>query len=132
MRYLLPVLALLLGACATTEPDGTGIRIETISRNQVIRGARCVASTNRDSWEFMAPATIDPGIPDGDLRIVCNKAGYRTSEYVFRPSQSSGSSLGIGLGGGGRVGGSIGLSFPIGGSVGRYPPKVSIEMSPGS
>jgi hypothetical protein len=132
MRYLALAVPLALVGCATTGPGGSGITVETTSKNQAMAGASCVARNNSGSWNFVTPATIDTGGVNGDLQVVCNKAGYRTSEFIFRPMQSSGSSMGVGLaGGGGHVGGGLGISFPVGGmSGGSYPPRVTIEMSP--
>lgn len=132
MRYLLfPAVALMLGACATMSGDN-GILIETTSSRQVLPGASCTASNNNGSWSFATPAIVNVGAAKGDLRIVCNKPGYRTSEYVFRPAGSaSGSSVGVGVGGGSRVGFGIGFSVPIGGmSGGAYPKQVALEMTP--
>lgn len=131
MRYLLPAIALTLGACATTSGDN-GILVETTSNRQTMAGANCVASTNNGSWSFVTPATVKVGSASGDLRIVCNKAGYRTSEYVFRPTgSSSGSSVGVGVGGGSRVGFGIGFNVPIGSySEGGYPKQVALDMTP--
>ncbi len=134
MRYLPLVFSLMLAACASSGPTSKGIAIDTTSNQQVIHGANCVVSNNNGAWNVVTPATIDVGGANGDLRVVCNKNGYRTSEFVFRPTSSSygsGSSLGIGVGGGGRrVGGSVGFSLPIGGmGGGSYPSHVTVEMS---
>lgn len=134
MRYLILVLPLVLASCASLDAGEKGIAIEATSRQQVVAGASCVVSNGNGSWQVVTPATVDPGGVNGDLRVVCNKSGYRTSEFLFRPSAyaGSGSSVGIGLGGGGRrVGGSVGFSLPIGGNGGgSYPPRVTVEMSP--
>lgn len=131
MRYLLCIVALMLSACATEGTGGSGMLVETTSANQVMAGASCTASNIGGSWNFVTPATINVGAASGDLHIVCNKPGYRTSEFVFRPMTTTGSSLGLGLGGGsGRVGAGVGFSIPIGGSGGAYPPRVTIEMTP--
>lgn len=139
MRYLILALPFALAACASTNNVAEkGVAIETVSRNQVITGANCVVSNGNGSWQVTTPGTVNTGGVNGDLRVVCNKAGYRTSEFMFRPTAypvaSSGTSVGIGLGGGGRhVGGGIGFSLPIGGggagSGGSYPPRVAVEMN---
>ncbi len=133
MRYLSLVLPLVLAACATSGPGSNGVTIETTSNQQVVGGASCVVSNNNGTWNVVTPATVDTGGANGDLRVLCNKQGYRTSEFVFRPTASSGSgsSLGVGLGGGGsRVGVGFGLSVPIGGfGGGSYPPRVTVELS---
>lgn len=134
MRYQVLVLALLLGACATTGTGEKGIAIETTSNQQVISGANCVVSNNSGNWNVVTPAIVDVGAANGDLRVLCNKAGFRTSEFVFRPtSHTTGSSFGIGLGNVGRhTGVGVGMNFPIGGigRSGSYPSKVTVEMSP--
>lgn len=134
MRYFTLVLPLLLAACATTGPgDSGGIAIDTTSNNQVISGAQCVVSNNNGSWTVLTPAVVNTGGVNGDLRVVCNRSGFRTSEFVFRPTpMTSGSRLGLGLGGGGgRIGGSLGISVPIGtGGGGTYPPRVTVAMTP--
>jgi hypothetical protein len=138
MRYLILALPFALAACASTgNVAEKGIAIETVSRNQVITGADCVVSNGNGSWQVTTPGTVNTGGVNGDLRVVCNKAGYRTSEFLFRPTAypvaSSGTSLGIGVGGGGRhVGGGVGFSLPLGGngrSNGSYPPRITVEMS---
>lgn len=132
-RFLVPAILLALGACATSNPGSGAILIETTGNRQLLTGANCVASNNNGSWTFVSPATVNVGSASGDLRVVCSKPGYRTSEYVFRPtSQGSGASIGLGLGGGGgRVGGGVGLSMPIGGlGGGSYPPRITLDMSP--
>lgn len=133
MRRLLPAILLgLVGACASIGPGGNGILIETTGNRQLMTGANCVVSNNNGSWTFVTPATVNVGSANGDLRVVCNKPGYRASEYVFRPtSHGSGASVGLGLGGGsGRVGGGVGLSVPIGGLGGSsYPPRITVEMT---
>jgi hypothetical protein len=140
MRYLILAMPLMLAACASTEQVTTpGVTVETVSRQQVIPGANCVVSNGNGSWQLTTPGTVNPGAVNGDLRVVCNKDGYRTSEFLFRPTNypvaSSGTTVGIGLGSwGSNVGGGIGISMPIGGSSGRYngnyPPRVTVDMSP--
>ncbi len=138
MRYLILALPLALAACASTEPREEGIAVETVSRNQVVHGASCVVSNGNGSWQVVTPGRVDTGGVNGDLRVVCDKSGYRTSEFLFRPSAypvaGSGTSLGVGLGSfGRRVGGSVGFSVPLGGfggSSGSYPSRVAVEMSP--
>jgi len=134
MRYLILALPLALAACASLDAGEKDITIETTSRQQVLVGASCVVSNGSGSWQVVTPARVNTGGVNGDLRVVCNKAGYRTSEFLFRPSPyaSSGTSLGIGMGGGGgHAGGSVGFSLPLGGgSVGSYPSQIAVEMTP--
>jgi hypothetical protein len=94
-----------------------------------------VVSTNSGNWNVITPAAVNVGGINGDLRVVCNKEGYRTSEMVYKPSgpyAPYGSSVGVGIGGGsGHVGGGVGLSVPIGMGGGRgYPSRVTVDMNP--
>jgi len=135
MRALLiPLLTLALVGCATTGAGDDGIAIDTASRGQPMPGANCVVQTGAGSWNVVTPAVVKVGDATGNLRIVCDRPGYRTSEFVYAPTArySSGSSVGIGLGGIGRhVGLGVGVNVPLGGgSRGAYPPKVTIDMNP--
>jgi hypothetical protein len=131
MRRLILSLPLALAACATTGSNGGGIAVETVSRGQPVVGANCSVSTNGGSWNVVTPATLAIGDANGDLRVICNKPGYRPSEMIFRPSGPLGSSVGLGVGGGsGHVGAGIGLSVPIALGRGGYPSRVAIELTP--
>jgi hypothetical protein len=132
MRSLILLSTLALAACATTGTRND-ITIETATRGQALPGVNCAVRTNSGSWNIVTPATIALGSTNGDLRVVCDKSGYRTSEFVFTPSgyYGSGSSVGIGLGGGGsHVGFGVGLSMPISLGSNGYPTKVTIDMNP--
>jgi hypothetical protein len=133
MRSLILLSTLALAACATTG-TGNSITIETASKGQPLPGVNCAVRTNSGSWNIVTPATVGLGSTNGDLRVLCDKPGYRTSEFVFTPTghYGSGSSVGIGLGGGGgHVGFGVGLSMPVSfGSSGGYPSKVTIDMNP--
>lgn len=132
MRYLILLLPLALAACATTGSSDGSITIETVSRGQPVQGANCAVTTSAGNWNVTTPATIVVGSSSGDLRVVCDKAGYRTSEMVFKGAASlSGSSVGLGVGGGsGNVGVGVGLNFPIGTNRGTYPSSVTVDMNP--
>ncbi|RJF98744.1 hypothetical protein [Noviherbaspirillum saxi] len=131
MRHLILLLPLALAACATTGSGGSGIAIDTAAGGQALPGANCIVSTNAGNWNVLTPATVNVGSPNGDLRVICNKSGYRTSEMVFRPSNPLGSSVGLGAGGGGgHVGVGVGLSFPIRLGGGSYPSRVTVDMNP--
>lgn len=131
MRHLILFLPLALAACATTGSSGGRIAIETTSRGQAISGANCTVSTNAGSWNVMTPASVNIGSASGDLRVICQKDGYRTSEMVYRPSSPFGSSVGLGVGGGGgNVGVGVGLSFPISLGGGTYPSRVTVDLNP--
>ena len=131
MRHLILLLPVALAACATTGSNGGNIAIETAVHGQALIGANCVASTDGGRWNVMTPATVAVGRANGDLHVVCNKDGYRTSEMIFRPSGSYGSSLGLGAGGGGgHVGVGVGLSVPINIGGGGYPSRITVDMNP--
>lgn len=131
MRHLILLLTIALAACATTGSGGTAIAIDAASRGQALPGANCIVQTGAGSWNITTPATVDVGAPSGELRVICNKAGYRSSETVYRPSSPLGSNVGLGAGGGGgHVGVGVGLNFPISVGGGRYPSRVTVEMNP--
>ena len=131
-------LALGLGACATA-PVSNDLGIETVSRGQPVSGANCTVQLVEGSFDIVTPAVVPARNTRGDLRVVCNKPGYRTSEVLYRGGYAgydgygSRTSLGFGLGGGGGgVGYGIGLGVPIGGgaSPSSMPASVLVEMNP--
>lgn len=131
MRHLILLLPLALAACATTGSNGGAITIETATRGQSLPGANCVVSNNAGNWNLLTPAKIAVGSANGDLHVVCDKNGYRTSEMIFRPAGPFGSSLGLGAGGGGgHVGVGVGLSVPITLGGGGYPSRIVVDMNP--
>jgi hypothetical protein len=132
MRYPVLLMSIALAACATTGPGDDSIALDTYSRGQPLPGANCTVSTASGSWNVVTPATVQVGSASGDLRVVCNKDGYRTSELLFKPAgTSSGSSLGLGVGGGGgHVGVGLGMSVPITLGSRGYPNRVSVELNP--
>ncbi|MFC7514113.1 hypothetical protein ACFQUU_03750 [Herbaspirillum sp. GCM10030257] len=132
MRHLILLLPIALAACASTGSGGSGgIAVDTVAGGQSLPGANCMVSTNAGSWNVVTPATVSVGSPSGDLRVVCNKTGYRTSEIIYKPSNPLGSSVGLGAGGGGgNVGVGVGLSFPIRLGGGSYPSHVTVDMNP--
>jgi hypothetical protein len=130
MRHLILLLPIVLAACATTGSSGGSIAIETASRGQALPGANCNVSTNAGNWNVITPAVVAVGSASGDLHVVCNKDGYRTSEMIYRPSSPLGSSVGLGVGGGGEhVGVGVGLSFPILLGGGTYPSRVTVDLN---
>jgi hypothetical protein len=133
MRHLILLLPIALAACATTGSGGSRISIETASKGQAVSGANCVVSTHGGNWTVTTPATVNVGDVNGDLRVVCNKEGYRTSELVFRPYSGGpyGSSVGLGVGGGsGNVGVGLGMSVPLGFGGRGYPARVTVDLNP--
>lgn len=131
MRHLILLLPLALAACATTGSSGGNIAIETTLGGQAISAASCAVSTAAGNWNITTPGSVNIGAASGDLRVVCQKTGYRTAEMVFRPSSALGSSVGLGVGGGGgNVGVGVGLSFPIQLGGGTYPSRITVDLTP--
>jgi hypothetical protein len=65
----------------------------------------------------------------GNLRVSCNKPGYRSSDVIYQASGAS--SFGVGLGGGsGNVGVGLGLNIPLRLRTGNYPSRITVEMNP--
>ncbi|OGB23398.1 MAG: hypothetical protein A3I66_01665 [Burkholderiales bacterium RIFCSPLOWO2_02_FULL_57_36] len=130
MRYPILLLSFALAACATTGSGNGTVSIETANNGQPLPGANCSVRSGAGNWDVITPATVPVGSPSGDLRVVCNKSGFRTSEVVYRPSSPVNSNIGIGAASGGRVGVGIGLGFPIGFGGGGYPTKITVDMNP--
>ncbi|MGH8806489.1 MAG: hypothetical protein ACREX0_01255 [Noviherbaspirillum sp.] len=131
MRYLILLLPMAIAACATTGSSDGRVTIETASRGQALAGANCAVSTNGGNWNVLTPAAVTVGSASGDLRVICNKPGYRTAEMIFKPSSPLGSNVGLGVGGGGgNVGVGVGLNFPISVGGGTYPSRVTVELNP--
>lgn len=131
MRYSILLLPLALAACATTGSNGGVVAISTVTKGQDLPGAQCHVSTAAGNWDVITPGSVQIGGAAGDLRVVCNKPGYRTSEVVYKPSSGYGSSLGIGAGGGGgNVGVGVGLSIPVRMGSGGYPADITVTMNP--
>lgn len=138
LAVLVPPI-LWLAACASQPQRPAGlIDILATTRGQPLAGAECTVQTDRGSWTVQTPAVVNVGEPRGDLWVVCNRDGYRTSEVIFRApgsaSATSGTRVGIGVGGGfGRssgVGVSLGLGLPLGSSRAHYPAQVVVDMAP--
>jgi hypothetical protein len=133
VRYLPLFACSLLIGCAAGGPGNSGmIAVDTVSRGQPLPGAQCTVSTASGSMTLTTPATAPVGVAAGDLRVICNKSGYRTSEVLYRPTSGSNTSMGIGIGGGsGNVGIGVGFGFPISfGGGGRYPSQITVDMTP--
>ncbi|MEC5218345.1 hypothetical protein RCH09_003314 [Actimicrobium sp. GrIS 1.19] len=131
MRRLLLVPLVLLTACATS-PGNQTLQIDTRSGGQALEGATCIVNLGPDGYTVTTPATITVNGASGDLRISCNKPGYRTSEFYLRSGGGGGgTSVGLGAGGGsGNVGLGLGMSFPLGQQRADYPPRVTVNMNP--
>lgn len=131
MRRLFYALPLVFAGCATSGSGNGNIAIETTAGGQALPGANCVVTTNAGRWNVVTPASAPVGSASGDLRVLCNKPGYRASEVVYRPSTPTNSNVGIGIGGGsGHVGVGLGFGIPIGLGGGRYPSTITVEMNP--
>ncbi len=132
---------LLLSSCAGTRqaPEGQ-IEILSTAQGAALSGAECSVETGSGSWKVVTPAMVNVGEPRGDLRVVCNRNGYRTSEVLIRAPGSGytpGSTrIGVGVGGGfgvhSGVGLSLGFGFPLGGGRTRYPTQMVVDMTPQS
>jgi hypothetical protein len=135
MRNLWIWALVALAGCATGPAGNGSIAIDTVSNGQPLPGASCLVTNGSGSWNLTTPASAPVGSPAGDLRVVCTRSGYRTSEVVYRPSGGGygygGPNVGVGVGGGGRVGVGLGLGFPIGGfGTPGYPSQITVEMHP--
>ncbi len=144
-RSLVPAMlaglttTVLLGACASgpQRPEGE-VEILTTAQGAPLSGADCRVDTGAVSQTVVTPAVVQLGQPRGDLRVVCNRAGYRSSEVLIRNPGGSylpGSTrVGVGVGGGtwGHSGGgiSLGFGFPLAGGRSRYPAQVVVDMTP--
>ena len=134
MRIPLLAITLLLSACATG--PGAGLQVDTISGGQPLPGANCVVSSGSQSWNVVTPATVPLFSSGGNLRVLCDKPGYRTSELLLQGLISDpwwGSSVGLGISSGshGHTGVGLGLSLPFfGGMRSSYPGRVTVEMNP--
>ena len=130
-------MTLAVGACVTP-PVSNELGIETASGGQLLPGAHCTVQTVEGSFNVVTPATVPVRGPPGDLRVVCDRPGFRPSEVVYRGlgyggyGGYGGPSIGLGLGGGGgNVGFGLGLGFPIGGVANNSgPSRIVVEMTP--
>jgi hypothetical protein len=134
-------MVLFLAGCASDQgvANQGNIEITAASNGQAVPGAQCAVNTASQRWEVSTPTVVPVGAPNGDLRVVCKKPGYRDSEVLYRPqpySYAGSPNVGLGVGGGsggGGVGVGFGFNFPIGGAagpVGGYPTRIAVEMTP--
>jgi hypothetical protein len=129
MRRLTLIVVGLLAGCASMSGSRT-LQIDTRSGGQPLPGAVCQVSLGRETFSVTTPARMDVSQAQGDLQMVCNKPGYRTSELYYRATSSSGSSVGLGVGGGGsHVGLGLGMNFPIQSGRSDYPPQLTIDLT---
>lgn len=133
IRVSIILTTLLLTACAGLPPYSGKVTILSTSKSQPLEGASCVVETGAGRWTVQTPGIVTVGQPAGDLRVVCEKAGYRTSEVIHRgQGGGSGSRLGVGIAGGsgGGMGISLGMGFPVSGWRHDYPEQVVVDMTP--
>jgi len=132
--------ALTLAGCANTNKNDGQVSIATAENGQLFEGVACTVRNDAQSWDIVTPATLDIGEVNGELRIVCNKAGYVSADVRLAPgpsgSGSSGPSVNLGLGGasggiGSIIGAGLGLTLPFGlsSSGGHYPPMITVDMT---
>ncbi len=134
---VLPLLIVLASCASTVAPDGR-IEILTRAQSQPLSGAQCEVDTGAGKWTVSTPGWVQIGQPQGDLRVVCNKDGYRSSEVVFRRGSTGGvpgaTRVGVGMGGGfggySGVGISLGFGFPLSSGRTSYPSQVVVDMTP--
>lgn len=132
MRPFILLMTFVMAGCATSESGGDSLLIETVAQGQPLTGASCTVETGNGKWQVTTPGSIVAGPANGDLRIVCDKPGYRTAELAYRmPARYGSPGLGLGVGGGsGGVGVGFGLSFPLGKRRAGYPDHFTVEMNP--
>jgi hypothetical protein len=134
-RVSIILTSLLLTACAGLTTFSGKVAILTTAKSQPLAGATCQVDTGAGSWIIQTPGMAQVGQPIGDLRVVCNKAGFRTSEVIYRHPSSAGRASHVGVGvaggsGGGGMGISLGMGFPMSGWGSDYPEQVVVDMSP--
>lgn len=128
------VLGVFMGGCADLPVYSGKLSVLTTTRSQPLKGAMCVVYTDAGKWTATTPGVVTIGKPAGDLRVVCNKDGYRTSELIYKGSSrpAGASKLGVGVGGGSGgtgVGISFGVGMPLGGFSSSYPSEVVVDMT---
>lgn len=136
----LVIFTLSLLGCASQpqRPEGQ-VEIGTTSQGKPLTGVDCTVRTLSGSWNVQTPGTIHVGSPNGDLQVVCNHPGYRTSEVIIRAPAAAGASgtrvsIGVGGGFGGYSGGgmAVGIGFPVVPSRPSYPASVVVDLTPQS
>lgn len=134
IRISIILITLLLASCVGLTPYSGKVGILTTAKSQPLEEATCEVETGAGRWTVQTPGLVTVGQPAGDLRVVCTKPGYRTSEVIHRnPGGRTGSSrVGIGVAGGsgGGMGISLGMGFPVGGWRNDYPQQVVVDMTP--
>ena len=135
MRVPILLIPLALAGCATGMVSND-VLIETVSRGQPLPGSSCLVQAREGSWTISTPASLPIRNTGGDLRVVCERPGFRSSEVLYRGGAyggygGSGSSVGFGFGSGGNVGVGLGFGIPVGGAGGAdVPARILVEMNP--
>lgn len=128
--YLIPLWLIVLTACTTVDSNnGAETLIETTINGKPLSDAHCIINTNNENWTVTTPSNVKLGPINGDLRIVCNKQGYRTAEIIFKSlSTFSGSNVRFVAGGGsGHVEG--GVVVPIRLNRENYPSRITVDLT---
>jgi hypothetical protein len=134
------MLVTLLVSCASQpSPPAGQLQVLSTAQGKPLTGAACVVSNLSGSWNVQTPATVMVGDPNGDLRVVCEHPGYRSSEVIYRMPgggvSKSGTRVNVGVGGGSfgsasGVGVSMGIGFPLGAVRQRYPSQLTVDLTP--
>ncbi len=136
----LGMLVTLLVSCASQpSPPAGQLQVLSTAQGKPLTGAARVVSKLSCSWNVQTPATVMVGDPNGDLRVVCEHPGYRSSEVIYRMPgggvSKSGTRVNVGVGGGSfcsasGVGVSMGIGFPLGAVRQRYPSQLTVDLTP--
>jgi hypothetical protein len=134
------MLVTLLVSCASQpSPPAGQLQVLSTAQGKPLTGAVCVVSNLSGSWNVQTPATVEVGEPKGDLRVVCEHPGYRSSEVIYRipggTVSNSGTRVSVGVGGGSfgsasGMGVSMGIGLPLGSVRQRYPAQLTVDLTP--
>jgi hypothetical protein len=134
------MLVTLLVSCASQpSPPAGQLQVLSTAQGKPLTGAACVVSNLSGSWNVQTPATVMVGDPNGDLRVVCEHPGYRSSEVIYRMPgggvSNSGTRVSVGVGGGSfgsasGMGVSMGIGLPLGSVRQRYPAQLTVDLTP--
>jgi hypothetical protein len=133
------LVTLLISCAIQPSPPAGQLQVLSTAQGKPLTGAVCVVSNLSGSWNVQTPATVEVGEPKGDLRVVCEYPGYRSSEVIYRMPgggvSNSGTRVSVGVGGGSfgsasGVGVSMGFGFPLGSVRQRYPAQLTVDLTP--
>jgi len=135
--YALAVL--MVSGCVGLPASSGKLDIRTTVASQALTDAHCVVETDAGKWTVVTPGAVQVGAAAGDLRVLCTKPGYRSSEVIVRfggSGSAAGTRVGVGIAGGvgsgSGVGISLGMGFPFSGGRRDYPSEIVVEMTPQS